>query len=238
MVPAILEEIYENPVDIEYTVNFTVEGNYRINLLQCRPQQIRWRKDTISVPENLDESRIFFRSTGHFLGGSILTDVRWIVYVHPAGYSSLGLTDKYGIARCIGRINRQIQNRGDAPVMLIGPGRWGTTTPSLGVPVKYSEINNMSIIVEIAYMRDDLIPEVNMHPFLPDRGELHRALPYFWKRERFSILLRPDTLISWRTDPDEARYHTHQRVRCGRWMACSGYWTQSLICLTQGMTDT
>ena len=45
--------------------------------------------------------------------------------------------------------------------MLMGPGRWGTTTPSLGVPVKYSEINNMSVIVEIAYMRDDLIPEVS-----------------------------------------------------------------------------
>ncbi len=161
MVLTILEEIYENSVDIEYAVNFTVEGNYRINLLQCRPQQIRWRKDIITVPEGLDASRIFFRSMGHFLGGSILTDIKWIVYIHPTVYSSLTLTDKYSVARCIGRINRQIQNRTDSPVMLMGPGRWGTTTPSLGVPIKYSEINNMSIIVEIAYMRDDLIPEVS-----------------------------------------------------------------------------
>ena len=48
MIMKILEEIYENPVDIEYTVNFTADGNYRINLLQCRPQHFRWRNDIIS----------------------------------------------------------------------------------------------------------------------------------------------------------------------------------------------
>ena len=125
MILAILEEIYENPIDIEYTVNFTVDGNYRINLLQCRPQQIRWRKDIITVPERLDVSRIFFKSTGHFLGGSILTDIRWIIYIHPTVYSSLNLSDKYSVARCIGKINRQIQNRAAGAGHADGPGTVG-----------------------------------------------------------------------------------------------------------------
>jgi hypothetical protein len=212
MVLAILEEIYENPVDIEYAVNFTADGNYRINLLQCRPQQIRWRKDIITIPESLDVSRIFFKSTGHFLGGSILTDIRWIVYINPIEYSSLPLADKYGIARCIGRINRQIQNRTESPAMLMGPGRWGTTTPSLGVPVKYSEINNMSIIVEIAYMRDDLIPEVSYGThFFQDLVESDTYyIAIFPEKENVAFNLSvasgyPD--IVGELIPDEARYH-------------------------------
>jgi hypothetical protein len=212
MILAILEEIYENPVDIEYTVNFTMDGNFRINLLQCRPQQIRWRKDVITVPEHLDISRIFFRSTGHFLGGSILTDIRWIIFVHPTVYSSLTLTDKYGVARCIGRINRQIRNRAEEPVMLMGPGRWGTTTPSLGVPIKYAEINNMSIIVEIAYMRDDLIPEVSYGThFFQDLVESDTYyIGIFPEKENvvfnLSIAEKYPNIIA-EIIPDETQYH-------------------------------
>jgi hypothetical protein len=161
MILQILEETYNNPVDIEYTVNFTSEGNYRVNLLQCRPQQAGMRHDAISMPESIDESRVFFRSAGNFLGGSIASDIKWVIYIDPGRYSDLPENEKYGVARCIGHINKKIQNRKEFPVMLMGPGRWGTTTPSLGVPVRYFEINNASIIVEIAYMRDDLIPDVS-----------------------------------------------------------------------------
>ena len=161
MILKTLEETYNNPVDIEYTVNFTSEGNYRINLLQCRPQQARWRHDKVNMPGNVDEKKIFFKSTGNFFGGNISSDIKWIIFINPSNYSDLSLTEKYSVARCIGRINKQMQNSREAPGMLMGPGRWGTTTPSLGVPVKYFEINNVSIIVEIAFMRDDLIPDVS-----------------------------------------------------------------------------
>ncbi|MBN2160801.1 MAG: phosphoenolpyruvate synthase [Spirochaetes bacterium] len=161
MILKILEETYENPVDIEYTLNFTADGNYRINLLQCRPQQIRWREETTEVPVDVPDERIFFRAESNFFGGNIMTNIKWIIFIDPLKYSDLPLTEKYDVARCIGRINKLIEKPKEAPVMLVGPGRWGTTTPSLGVPVKYFEINNVSIIVEIAFMRDDLIPEVS-----------------------------------------------------------------------------
>jgi pyruvate,water dikinase len=47
-------------------------------------------------------------------------------------------------------------------IALIGPGRWGTTTPSLGVPVSFSEINTVSVLCEIAYMHEGLIPDVSL----------------------------------------------------------------------------
>ena len=45
--------------------------------------------------------------------------------------------------------------------MMMGPGRWGTTTPSLGVPVSFAEINNANVLVEIAYEGGNLIPELS-----------------------------------------------------------------------------
>ncbi len=46
--------------------------------------------------------------------------------------------------------------------MLIGPGRWGTTTPSLGVPVSFAEIDAARILCEIVAMREDLVPDVSL----------------------------------------------------------------------------
>ena len=46
--------------------------------------------------------------------------------------------------------------------MLIGPGRWGTTTPSLGVPVCFAEIDTVSVLCEIVAMREDLVPDVSL----------------------------------------------------------------------------
>ena len=46
--------------------------------------------------------------------------------------------------------------------MLLGPGRWGTTTPSLGIPVSFPEINTVSVLCEIVTMRDDLVPDVSL----------------------------------------------------------------------------
>ena len=47
-------------------------------------------------------------------------------------------------------------------ILLLGPGRWGTTTPSLGVPVTFADINTVSSLCEIVAMRDDLVPDVSL----------------------------------------------------------------------------
>jgi hypothetical protein len=70
-------------------------------------------------------------------------------------------TQKYDIARLIGKLNRQIPDRDTIPTILFGPGRWGTTTPSLGVPVNFAEINNMSVLAEVAYEGGNLMPELS-----------------------------------------------------------------------------
>ncbi|HNY65616.1 MAG TPA: PEP/pyruvate-binding domain-containing protein [Deltaproteobacteria bacterium] len=156
-----LEKAYDYPVDIEFTVNFTGAGSYAVNLVQCRPLQTKGEGKRVRIPRDIPESRVLFRTKGSFMGGSINQRIDRIVMVDPEGYSALKLSDKYDIARLIGKINRQISGRESIPTLLVGPGRWGTTTPSLGVPVRFSEINNISVIVEIAHIGGALMPELS-----------------------------------------------------------------------------
>jgi hypothetical protein len=156
-----LEKIYQYPVDTEFTVNFSGDGDFKINLLQCRPLQTIGQEKRIELPGKVAEDKIFFEFEGNFFGGSISEDVLRIIYIDPKGYTELSLSQKHDIARAIGRLNRQIGDKGEFPVMLLGPGRWGSTTPSLGVPVRFSDINNISILGEMAYAMGNLMPELS-----------------------------------------------------------------------------
>jgi hypothetical protein len=156
-----LEEVYQYPVDIEFTLNFTGTTSFQINLVQCRPLQTKGEGKSVEIPVDIDPGRIFFKSKGAFMGGNVIQPVRRIIYVEPDEYSRLSLSEKYDIARLIGKLNRQISDRDECPTMLIGPGRWGTSTPSLGVPVRFAEISNISVIVEIEHANGSLMPELS-----------------------------------------------------------------------------
>jgi hypothetical protein len=156
-----LEEIYDYPVETEFTVNFTQSNTYRINLLQCRPVQTRGQAQRVKIPVDVDQNNVFIFLDGQFMGGSVVQDIGRVIFIDPMAYSRLPLSDKYSIARLIGRLNKLIKNRDETPTMLLGPGRWGTTTPSLGVPVRFSEINNVTFLGEIAYTDGNLMPELS-----------------------------------------------------------------------------
>lgn len=156
-----LEEAYLYPVEIEFTVNFTQDNTFKINLLQCRPLQTRGLGQKVDLPERVNKKDILFASQGYFLGGNISQKIAWIIYVDPQEYTKLGLSDKYEIARIVGKINRTIDSKEELPALLMGPGRWGTTTPSLGVPVKFAEINNVAVLAEVAFAAGNLNPELS-----------------------------------------------------------------------------
>ena len=156
-----LEKIYRYPVDIEFTVNFTEDGGYRINLLQCRPLQVEGLKARVEIPVDIEADRVLFKSVANFMGGNIHKRVKRVIFVEPQIYSRLSETRKYEVARTVGRLNRLIGDKEVLPVMLLGPGRWGTTTPSLGIPVSFAEINNMTVLGEVAYISAGYAPEVS-----------------------------------------------------------------------------
>ncbi|MCK9603641.1 MAG: PEP/pyruvate-binding domain-containing protein, partial [Candidatus Omnitrophica bacterium] len=156
-----LQTAYRYPVEIEFTVNYDKSGKFKINLLQCRPLQTRGLGQKVSLPEKTDKAQTLFDSRGYFLGGNISQKIKWIIYVDPEKYNKLILSDKYEIARTVGKLNAIIKSKEEIPALLMGPGRWGTTTPSLGVPVKFAEINNVAALAEIAFSAGNLMPELS-----------------------------------------------------------------------------
>lgn len=156
-----LEKAYGCAVDIEFTVNFSNEEDYRINLLQCRRFQIKNEIKDIPAPKDINPENIIIKTSGPILGTSLASQIDRIVYVVPKNFSKLNQSERYSIARLIGKIN-QLDETNKRKFMLLGPGRWGSTMPSFGVPVVFSEINNFSIICEIAEKIGELIPDISL----------------------------------------------------------------------------
>ena len=156
-----LEKSYNNPVDIEFTVNFNHAGQIQVNLLQCRPFQAAGPGGSVEIPENIEAEKLFIGTAGDFMGGNVSLPIASIIYVDPAAYISLSVSERYSVARLVGKLNKQFAHREKMPTLLLGPGRWGTHSPEMGVPVRFSEINNFAAIGEISYQDGSLVPDLS-----------------------------------------------------------------------------
>ncbi len=159
----VLAVAYDHPVDTEFTANFLSDGSYRINLVQCRPLQMKGGVGTSPDLAHLDRRSAVLEAQGPIIGRSVLTSIDRVVFVVPEAYSRLSQSDRFEVARVIGRITRLADTDAHPPtLMLIGPGRWGTRTPSLGVPVSFAEIANVSVLCEIVSMGSNIVPDVSL----------------------------------------------------------------------------
>ncbi len=138
-------------VVIEFSGDIQPDERCRFCLLSCQP-----------FPELPDAGTApglrCFESTGAVIGTSRRVRLGRIVYVPAAVYSTLPTTDRYEIARLIGRINRATEPK---RALLLGPGRWCTSSPELGIPADVSEIDRAAAIGEVVAMRKGLVPEVS-----------------------------------------------------------------------------
>lgn len=159
---AILEDAYGCPVDTEFTANFFGDEGYRINLVQCRPLPVNAPGMAAAVPADLRKDDLILEARGAVIGQSRTAPVDRLIYVVPSVYGRLPVNERYAVARLIGQITHADEPRRPKTIMLLGPGRWGTTTPSLGVPVSFAEINTISVLCEIVAMREDLVPDVSL----------------------------------------------------------------------------
>ena len=237
-----LEQVYRYPVDIEFTVNFTAQGKPQINLLQCRPFQTKGHYSRVELPEKISKSKILLQQEANFMGGSVYQGISRIIYIDPKGYAGLSLSEKHEVARLTGKLNRQIGKREVMPTILLGPGRWGTTTPAMGVPVTFSEINNVTAIGEIAYQDGSLIPDLSFGThFFQDMVEMDIFYMAIYPEKEgvfFNtawIKKQPNIL----TDlmPDDARFakvvHVYD-MRARDLRLLSDIVTQKMICFFEG----
>ena len=158
----LLEDAYECPVDTEFTANFFSGSEYTINLVQCRPLQVYQGVAAVEPPAHIARKDLIFNTHGAVVGQSRVVSVDRLIYVPPSVYGQLPISDRYSVARLIGRLMHLPEDGPPKRIALLGPGRWGTTMPSLGVPVSFAEINTVSVLCEIVAMREDLVPDVSL----------------------------------------------------------------------------
>lgn len=160
-----LETAYGVPVDIEFTAFATGDGACRINLLQCRPFQVKIRGEghRVRLPADLPADRVLLESRGPIVGQSMATVIDRVIYIVPSVYSQMSMSARYTVARTVGRLTHLPGVADEQPtLMLIGPGRWGTSMPAFGVPVSFAEINTVSVICELSLMHAGLVPDVSL----------------------------------------------------------------------------
>ncbi len=159
-----LARAYRHPVDVEFTANFLAGDRFQVNVVQCRPFQVRIMGEggRIEFPAEVPAADQLIASNGPILGGGMTGAIDWLVFVPPAVYARLPMSDRYSVARAIGRVTAALQAAGARTILLLGPGRWGTSMPALGVPVSFAEICRVTVLGEIATMHDGLIPDVSL----------------------------------------------------------------------------
>ena len=156
----LVSKAYNHPVDIEFSLNFTDKQEYKINLLQCRPFQFKGETKIIDLPKDISNKEIILRTDGPIIGQSISQTIDRIIYVLPSKYGKMTMSDRYSLAKLIGEVTNATDK--ERSIMLIGPGRWGTTMPALGIPVSFSDIKNVSVLCEIVTMNEGITPDISL----------------------------------------------------------------------------
>ncbi len=151
----------QRPVEIEFAgmIEKTPEGKGRLYWLQIRP--IVDRRETVdeAVMATPDD-RLLLKSS-MALGHGNVEEVSTVVYVRPEKFSA---SNNSLIAREMEKINRRFLDE-DRRYLLIGPGRWGSSDPSLGVPVKWPAISGAKVIVESSLPSYRIEPSQGTHFF-------------------------------------------------------------------------
>ena len=154
----------QRPVEIEFAGNVFPVANgdgIRGNLywLQIRPIIDKRNLVSDQVLE-LPDSRLIVRS-GHALGNGMAEGVSTIVYVKPASFDSLHTAE---IVPVLQKINEDMRLR-EKNYVLIGPGRWGSSDPALGIPVRWADISQARVVVEAATGNFRVEPSQGTHFF-------------------------------------------------------------------------
>lgn len=154
-----LEQVYGNPVDIEYTVNIDEEGAFVVNLLQCRPLFTGSRGGKVEIP-GLPKEKTFFHLKDSSVGNSLKKQIHVVIQIEPKLYYEYPYGKKHQVAEAVGKINRYYKGSGKN-ILLMTPGRVGTSSPELGVPVTFADISAVCGICEVSDSRAGYMPELS-----------------------------------------------------------------------------
>ncbi|MFR9503418.1 MAG: PEP/pyruvate-binding domain-containing protein [Rikenellaceae bacterium] len=155
------EEEMRCPVEIEFAVNMDVDYSMPklFNILQIRPI-INYSENLLIEWEKIDKSDPLLYAES-VLGVGQMKGIHDIIYVKEESFNALETEE---IADELLKLNDKM-NRANRTYILVGMGRWGTSDPFLGIPVKWMHITNAKVIVEQAITGFDIEPSQGTHFF-------------------------------------------------------------------------
>ena len=148
------------PVEIEFAANLFHQED-KMNefcLLQIKPMVVGGL-DRIQEFDSIQKQNILCRSS-IALGNGVIDNIRNIIIVDPTTFDA-GKTKL--IAKQIEKINDKMID--EEKYVLIGPGRWGSADPWLGIPVDWDQISNAKVIVEYGMKSFPVDPSFGSHFF-------------------------------------------------------------------------
>ena len=152
------ENLIGCPFEIEFAVNINENKEDEFCLLQIKPMPISNFENNLKAIDK-NKSRIFC-SSSQVLGNGTYSDIKNIMYINLDNFKN----DKtQEIAKIIGEYNNILGS--ENPYLLIGPGRWGSSDPWLGIPVNWEQITNAKSIIEIGIDKLNPDPSFGSHFF-------------------------------------------------------------------------
>lgn len=145
-------------VEIEFAADLEAETPI-FNVLQIRPISVDTRKIEVDW-KKIDTSGALILSDSA-LGTGWINDVEDIVYLRPEAFD---ITATRHMAETISALNARMRSEGRG-YLLVGYGRWGSSIPSLGVPVKWGDISEAKVIVECCLENFRVDPSQGTHFF-------------------------------------------------------------------------
>lgn len=147
-------------VEIEFAIDVDPDlGSSTFYFLQVRPMITGGEYVDVQICDNEIERAICRVSAS--LGHGQFDTIRDIVYVHPSSFDGAKTQE---MALEIGEINRRLL-ADKIPFLLIGPGRWGSSDPWLGIPVQWADISGVAAIIEVKNKAIKADPSQGSHFF-------------------------------------------------------------------------
>lgn len=151
---AAAEKTLNTKVEIEFALALPgqtgEQRRARLGFLQLRSMMVSDEVVDVTSGELMDSQAIV--ASDMVIGNGTVRDIRDVVFVRPENFSPMVTST---VAREIESVNRELQQE-RRPFLLIGFGRWGSSHPSLGIPVDWSQISGARTIVEAT------LPEMNV----------------------------------------------------------------------------
>ena len=165
------------PVELEFAININENNNHEFCLLQIKPMVIgSLNTKKIKITPKKDD---LICKSGLVLGDGFMDDIRDIIFINPDNFDASSTME---MALEIEKINKKI----DRPYLLIGPGRWGSADPWLGIPVTWNQISHAKVIVEYSHENMNPDPSFGSH-FFQNITSLHLSYFTLDKNEATSI---------------------------------------------------